>query len=186
MNPGSRLPATAVGSVLAHFTRASAGATALDNLISILAEGRIRAGTRMIPGRQPVVCLFDSTLEELARILTRSARRRYQPFGVAMDRRHAFALGARPVIYLPWGEARELLPADQLWRVVRLELAGARSVDWSFEREWRMAGDLRFAAGDAIALVESWQDVDSIYQHFEGHPPCAGVLPLNTGLAVDS
>jgi hypothetical protein len=30
----------------------------------------------------------------------------------------------------------------------------------------------------AVALVESWRDVDDLYERFDGDPPCAGVIPL--------
>ena len=30
----------------------------------------------------------------------------------------------------------------------------------------------------AAALVESWKDVDEIFDRFNGRPPCAGVIPL--------
>jgi hypothetical protein len=164
---------------LMHFTRASTLASALDNLETILQEGRIRASGRMIADRRPVVCLFDLSLEQVNQLLEPRARRRYQPFGIALERRHAFALGARPAIYLPRREASQLLGPEQQWRVVSLELSGAKSVDWTFEHEWRMPGDLCFTPSQALALVESWPDVDVIYQRFAGRPPCAGVLPLN-------
>jgi hypothetical protein len=51
-------------------------------------------------------------------------------------------------------------------------------VDWTFEREWRVAGDLRIDLGLAAALVETWKDVDEIFERFDGHPPCAGVIPI--------
>lgn len=167
------------GQWLMHFTRASTVASALDNLEAILQEGRIRASGRMIAGRRPVVCLFDLSLEQVGQLLEPRVRRRYQPFGIALDRRHAFAAGARPAIYLPRREAAQLLPAEQQWRVIGLELSGAKSVDWTFEHEWRMPSDLCFTPTQALALVESWPDVDVIYQRFAGRPPCAGVLPLN-------
>jgi hypothetical protein len=61
-----------------------------------------------------------------------------------------------------------------------LDINRLPAVDWTFEREWRLAGDLRFDGRNAVALVEDWCDADEIYDRFDGHPPCAGVLPLKS------
>ena len=172
---GAALPS---GAMLAHFTRASRQGGALDNLIAILREGILRGSSRMVRNKSAVVCLFDAPLSELAKALGPRNRRRYQPFGIALDKRYAFKMGARPVIYLPWNEARRILPAQELWRVVSLEIDRTPAIDWSFEREWRIADDLPLAARHAVALVESWRDADAVFEHFGGRPPCAGVIPL--------
>ena len=164
--------------MLTHFTRASAHQAALDNLVAILRDGVIRGSSRMVRLKRPVVCLFDASIAELGKTLIKRNRRRYQPFGIALDKRYAFKMGARPVIYLPLNEARRLLPADEMWRVVSLELDRIPVIDWSFEREWRVAGDLPIVARHAVALVESWRDADTVFDLFDGHPPCAGVIPM--------
>jgi hypothetical protein len=169
-----------VGGMLIHFTRASHPSAALDNLAAILSAGTIRASSRMIRTKRPVICLFDAPLDYLARLLDRRARRRYEPFGIAVSKRYAFNLGARPVVYLPWPEAAAILPASELWRVVNLDIGRKPAVDWTFEREWRMLGDLHFGVRDAVVVVQDWRDADEIYARFDGHPPCAGVLPLKS------
>jgi hypothetical protein len=171
-------PEFAAVPLLTHFTRASRGGDALDNLAAILRDGMIRGSSRMIPGRQATVCLFDAPLAELSGLLARKNRHRYQPFGVALEKRYAFAMGARPVIYLPLAEGRRLLPEAELWRVVAIDLRRDPPVDWTFEREWRVPGELRLPARGAVALVEGWRDVEEIYDRFDGAPPCAGVIPL--------
>ncbi len=102
-------------------------------------------GSRRAPG----VCMFDVPIAELRTILDRRNRRRYEPFGIAVDKRYAFTMGARPVIYMPWREAEKILAPEESWRVVSLEIDKTPPIDWSFEREWRVAGDLavRAAAG---------------------------------------
>lgn len=164
--------------MLTHFTRASRAGDALDNLVEILRGGVIRGASRMVRGKSPAVCLFDAPLSELSGLLARKNRHRYQPFGVALERRYAFQMGARPVIYMPWPEACGILAADEMWRVVALDLAAAAPVDWTSEREWRVRGDLALPPRGAVALVESWRDADEIYERFDGAPPCAGVIPL--------
>lgn len=171
----AKIPAAAM---LTHFTRASTGATALDNLVAILRDGVIRGGTGMIRGGRRAVCMFDVPIEELGTILDRRNRRRYEPFGIAVDKRYAFTKGARPVIYLPWQEAEKILPAEESWRVVSFEMDKNPPVDWTFEREWRVADELRFDSTIAAALVETWKDVDEIFERFDGRPPCAGVIPV--------
>ncbi|MBV8053920.1 MAG: hypothetical protein JOZ29_10780 [Deltaproteobacteria bacterium] len=170
-----QLPSAAM---LTHFTRRSASGDAMDNLAAILRTGIIRGSTRMVRTKRVVVCLFDAPLSELNRLLVRNNRRRYEPFGIAMDKRYAFAMGARPVIYMPWPEASKMLDEQELWRVVAIDLGQTPPLDWTFEREWRIAEQLKLPSEGAVALVETWRDVDDLYERFEGAPPCAGIIPL--------
>lgn len=180
MKPQRNSDRLAAVGMLTHFTRASHPGSAVDNLVGILKAGVVRASSRMIRTKRPVVCFFDAPFEHPARVFDRRSRRRYEPFGVAVSKEYAFQMGARPVIYLPWQEAAAMLPSEELWRVVSLEIDREPAVDWTFEREWRMAGDLALAAGETVVLVENWRDADEIYERFDGHPPCAGVLPLKS------
>jgi hypothetical protein len=179
MTARRRFPTLTGAAMLTHFTRAARTDSALDNLVTILREGAMRSSTRMVRGERAVVCLFDVALGDLRILLDRRNRRRYQPFGIAVDKRYAFRMGARPVIYMPWREAERLLAPAERWRVVALDLERNPPVDWSFEREWRIAGDLVLPNKGAVALVENWRDADEIYDRFQGQPPCAGVIPLN-------
>ncbi len=164
--------------MLAHFTRASAKASAMDNLVAILSDRAVRGATRMVRGGRPAVCMFDAPLNELSHLLGAGNRRRYQPFGIAVDKRYAFAMGARPVIYLPVDEAAAILKPGEIWRVVSIDMGRPVAVDWTFEREWRLLGDLHLVEKSSVALVESWRDADELYDRFGGKPPCAGVIPL--------
>lgn len=170
-----QLPSAAM---LTHFTRRSAGSDAMDNLVAILRAGMIRGSTRMVRTRRAVVCLFDAPLSELDQLLVRNHQRRYEPFGIAMDKRYAFAMGARPVIYMPWPEACQMLDREELWRVVAIDLGQTPPLDWTFEREWRIAEHLKLPAQGAVALVQTWRDVEDLYDRFRGAPPCAGIIPL--------
>jgi hypothetical protein len=164
--------------MLTHFTRAARTKSALDNLETILREGIIHGASRLIRGKRPVVCLFDATIGELGGLLVRANRRRYEPFGVALDKRYAFRMGARPVLYVPWSEAQLILAEEEWWRVGAIDLEHNPPIDWSFEHEWRIAGDLALPARAAVALVETWRDADELYDRFDGNPPCAGVIPI--------
>jgi hypothetical protein len=169
---------TAPAPVLTHFTRAARTSSAMDSLVSILTSQVVRGGHRMVRGGQPAVCMFDIELPALRTVLIRENRRRYEPFGIAVDRRYAFKMGARPVIYLRWREAREAIEPREHWRVVSIEIDRIPAVDWTYEREWRLQGDLPLQPKLCVALLESWRDADELYDRFDGHPPCAGVIPL--------
>ncbi len=133
----------------------------------------------MVRGTSPAVCLFDAPLAELRKLLDHRNRHRYQPFGIAIDKRYAFKLGARPVIYLPLREAERVLAPGEIWRVVSMDLGRNPPIDWSLEREWRLSGDLPLEPRLCAALVETWRDADEIFERFAGRPPCAGVIPLS-------
>ena len=173
-----RLPALARGPVLTHFTRASRGHSAIDNLVSIMTDCIVRGARRMIRGDHRAVCMFDIPISELRSILVRENRRRYEPFGIAVDRRYAFKQGARPVIYLPWVEAKGIVAPQEHWRVVSMDIDRNPPIDWTHEREWRLRGDLALSPESCVALVSGWRDVDDIFERFNGRPPCAGVIPL--------
>jgi hypothetical protein len=106
--------------MLTHFTRAGKTSSALDNLVAILRDGVIRGSARMVREGRAVVCLFDAPVRDLHALLDRRNRRRYEPFGIAIEKRYAFRAGARPVIYMPWLEAENLLAPGERWRVVAL------------------------------------------------------------------
>jgi hypothetical protein len=173
--PLSPWPST---TMLTHFTRRTAAGDALDNLAAILRARTIQGSSRMVRTRRAVVCLFDAPLAELNRLLLPVNRRRYEPFGIALDKRYAFGMGARPVIYLPWHEASEMLADEEWWRVVAIGLDHNPPLDWTFEREWRVPDQIPLPARGAVALVETWRDVDELYDRFGGAPPCDGIIPL--------
>ena len=78
-----------------RFTRASKTASALDNLLATLEEGIVRGARRMIRGGRPTVSLFDASFPKLGGgLLSRRNRWRYEPFGIAIDKRYAFCVGA--------------------------------------------------------------------------------------------
>ena len=42
-----------------------------------------------------------------------------------------------------------------------------------------LSGDLPIEPREVVALVDSWRDVDEVFFRFDGHPPCAGVIPVS-------
>lgn len=85
-----------------------------------------------------------------------------EPYGIAIRRRVASRLGARPVVYF----AGPNEPADvPTWR---LQPCG-KTYDWTVEREWRLPGDVdlrQLAAEDAILFVAKRNEVP----HLAGSP----------------
>jgi hypothetical protein len=149
---------------LVHMTRGRAG------LASILTDRRVRAvnpygAARKSAGlgsTQRVVCLSEIPVDRLDRLAEKRG-----VFGVAFDRKRLMGRGAVPVWYLPkgvdaqtalFGEVKRLAwnqvpdPDHWLWKLTPfIDYPGtydrdARQVtyDWTWEREWRICGDLAF------------------------------------------
>jgi hypothetical protein len=74
---------------------------------------------------------------------------RYHFYGIALSKKAVFEAGGRPVIYLPDKEG-EWIPSDERWRHVKFE---HREVDWTHEREWRLAGDLDLTKMSGLYLI---------------------------------
>ncbi|MEW6261457.1 MAG: hypothetical protein AB1641_00140 [Thermodesulfobacteriota bacterium] len=164
---GTKSSPPELGSYLIHFTRSclgpwpgqslfdyyraliaeeeNAGHTAFDALGRILEEGRLRGSGRLIRGQYPVVsftALGLAGLENLIHWRRTLARWTVEPFGLAIDRRTLFELGARPVVYGDEDTWRRL-PGDQRYR---FQSRGSAGRDWPREKEWRLAGDLDLKA----------------------------------------
>lgn len=93
---------------ITHFTRVVNGRTARDNLLSILTEGCLRAGSEQgmasgqgFPG-QRVVCFTEAPMEVAWTMVqnTRGRRIQLQPYGVVFNKRWARSQGANPVWYI--------------------------------------------------------------------------------------
>ena len=63
--------------------------------------------------------------------------------------------GGRPVIYENKEIMKKLLPENEYWRIVDLDLTDPKSfVDWTHEREWRVPGELSFGYSDIEVIVK--------------------------------
>ncbi len=121
------------------------GHSALDTLARILLEGIIKAGSRLIKGREEVVCWSSHPPKDLF-ILRKwnnaLVRWTVEPYGIAIKRDLLRSMGARPVIY---GRSNDhsRLPASERYRY---QLAQGIHTSWRHEREWRLRGDLSLSA----------------------------------------
>lgn len=82
--------------------------------------------------------------------MTADRNARYAPLGVMVDKRWLFSHGGRPVIYQPESEY-ETLPESLRYRHVRYD--PERSIDFTWEREWRLHVDQLILDPAATTLV---------------------------------
>lgn len=115
--------------------------SALDSLIRILLESRIRASAKLLKGDMPAVSftsLAPSDLQRLRHWNRVLARWTVEPYGIAVDRGFLKRAGARPVIY-GRSTVYERLSERDRFRFQKHEPPGAL---WKQEREWRLPRDL--------------------------------------------
>jgi hypothetical protein len=124
---------------LIHLTRSDSAQEAKERFSAILRGGRLLGSTRDIRGGAKCICFSEAPLANIVQSLGDSARNgfRYAPFGVMVSKQWLFSKGGRPVIYQSEEEFSHL-PESLQFRHVRYEPG---SVDYTFEREWRVRTD---------------------------------------------
>ena len=98
----------------------------------------------------PDVVLFSRTLqctqlrrtptpnnaEQQYREVVAEAKVRYVGVGLMFNKVYAYQRGGRPVVYEDTERAKDLLPEDEWWRIVRYNLTDEENIiDWTHERE---------------------------------------------------
>jgi hypothetical protein len=134
---------------LIHLTSGESMEGAFQRFLSILTAGRLLASDRNIRGGFKCVCFSEAPIAVLAQMLV-GEKSRYMPFGVMLDKAWLFAKGGRPVIYQSEAEY-ECLPEPLRYRHVRYE--PGNGVDWTWEREWRIPGDVIFRPNEVTLIV---------------------------------
>lgn len=154
-----------------HLTKANESKTAFHNLIKILDEKKIYGSGKdgYIIGDKRAVCFQDVPVQSLAenikyeREINGGASARYEAYGIRFRKNDIFKKGARPVVYGPTKDLKAMLPKNEYWRIVNMDMLDDNSIiDWSHEREWRYPGDLEFKYTDIEVIV--WSDKD--YREF--------------------
>ena len=142
--------------------------TAFHALKRILAEGRIRASSKLTRGRQAVVCFSECPPTELAfpaswnRALIRW---NFEPYGLAFPMDALRRLGVMPVIYAGEEAYGPLGEADGY----RFQLHNPPKTDWSREKEWRLPGDLlldRVSREHLRVLVTTRREAEEVLEVF--------------------
>ncbi len=144
--------------------------TALDALASILCEGLIRGGAKLVRGTDPVVSWTSRHPGELLSVRKWNPaliRWTFEPYGVAVRKSIAKAKGAKPAIY---GGAA-LYPRIGLSDRFRYQRHEPPRCLWKSEREWRSRGDFALdalARGDGFIFVPRFEDCEE--QALTVHP----------------
>ena len=169
---------------LVHLTKGNKELNSLAILMKILEEKTILGSTNKIVdghqrgficGNDPVVCFQDVPLQSLSeniyweqqlRDQTPGAPIRYAPFGLRFDKRYVFRNGGRPVIYENTTTAKNFLPEDEYWRIVKLDLENDDNIiDWTHEREWRIKGDFHFQLNEVEILLSDQSSLKKFNQY---------------------
>ena len=162
---------------LVHLTknsRADDDCSAYQNLDKILKWGKIRGSKGYIKGPNSATCFMDIPLSSLKYVFnksnTDSSFPRYEPYGIVVSKSYAYEQGARPVLYLSDSELVEMdIPKDHLWRVVKFDGIGEKSIGWIHEREWRARGNFSLPEWLEAVLVENTSDVQSLTRSIDHH-----------------
>jgi hypothetical protein len=123
---------------LVHFTSGETYDEAFSRIKSIISTGYLIAGNSKIKGGYKCVCFSEAPLVSIkGGLVNENAYSRYSPFGLLFDKKWIFAIGGRPVIYQPDSEYYKL-PESIRWRHVRYEPNREETIDFTWEREWRI------------------------------------------------
>jgi hypothetical protein len=145
-----------------------------QTLSRILQEKRIRASSWRIGSGVPVVGLTElSPIDSISlmRWRPRWSRWSIEPYGVAIHRDAAQAVGLKPVEYIGNSDWDSLPESAKPYSHVR----GKKADIWPAEREWRVAGDIDMTTipTEHIRLITLTQsERDAIAQNCEYHVSC--------------
>ena len=146
---------------ITHLTRGNDADDAFENLWKILVDKKLNGSgnSGFINGERKAVCLQELPLGAIAENLRYeeilSDKIRYSPFGVRFHKSFIYNKGGRPVIYENKEIMKKLLPENEYWRIVDLDLTDPESfVDWTHEREWRVPGELSFSYNNIEVIVK--------------------------------
>ncbi len=151
-----------------HFSKAEKNLTAYDNMLSILAHGRIEARNRFGIARKKTntpksVCFSEIPLHKLSRIAMKRG-----PYGIVFSKEFLVKKSAGPILYAykstkQRASASALMelaagdPDHPFWQLAPFIDApgtyGTGQYFFEWEREWRLAKDLDFEPNDAFFLI---------------------------------
>lgn len=165
---------------LVHLTRKTDEFPVVSVMLKILLEKKVIGSSTesgFICGKRRAVCFQDAPLysicqnvffEQLRQENDANYKLRYLAFGVAFPKYYLFNKGARPVIYEKTDVAKAMLPPEEWWRIVRLDLSDdSNFIDWTHEREWRLPGDLEFDLSQVTLVCINNKQVKYIAKEYK-------------------
>lgn len=139
-------------------------------LIKILKDKKLIGSTTesgFIVGDKRAVCFQESPIYSLSQNIyyeqklfkeEKLKKKRYVGVGLMFTKPYIYKKGGRPVIYDKTTEAKKYLPKDQWWRIVNYDLSDENNIiDWTYEREWRVEGELEFELSDISVIVPNYK-----------------------------
>lgn len=162
---------------LIHFTKAvNSEIGYLDEtyiLNKILSDGVLNGSTTengFIHGDRPAVCLHDIPLQVISKSiykehfeLQNDRRNNFTGVGLCFSKKFIYEKGGRPVIYDKPYIAKQYLDKNEWWRIVNLDLSNDKNIiDWTHEREWRVANKLEFKLSDVMIIVPSYEAYEDL------------------------
>ncbi|WP_423678749.1 hypothetical protein [Undibacterium sp. WLHG33] len=188
-----------LSSSLVHLTRPAElegnKFSAVDVLLKILRDKKIIGSTAekgFIRGNRTAVCFQDALLYSIAQNLkfekelteANGGRHRYSGCGLVFSKYYLYQNKCRPVIYDSVEEGKKYLKESELFRLVAFDLTNTKNIiDWSHEREWRLAGNFDFKIEWSAVLLETKDD----YREFVRKcmlPENEGILEKVCGIIV--
>ena len=147
---------------ITHLTRGQTDDEAFGNLWKILVDKKLNGSgnSGFINGKTKAVCFQELPLSAIAENLMYEEmlgdKIRYSAFGIRFHKKYIYDKGGRPVIYENKEVMKSLLPKEEYWRIVDLDLTNPDSfVDWTHEREWRVPNELKFNYEDIEVIVKT-------------------------------
>lgn len=149
---------------LAHFTK---GDQAYQNIISILQDGAIRAGS--LPWtKKPAVCFTECPWSSLL-----AHADQYSPYAIGFAKPHVFASGGGPAYYVRADHFKKQTWTDHVyafvtpfWPSYRMDslkssdYLDGKTIDFAHEREWRVPHDFRFTLEQVeFVILDTYEDM---------------------------
>lgn len=122
-----------------------------------------------------VVCFTETPIDQMDILLSRVAGRRvkFDPYGLVFKKRYIKRSGGNPVFYATRSIASPLWtlyrdqPSDEVCRLLALVNVYDERMDFHWEREWRIAGDLVFSLDDIYCGLCPQDDIDGFESSYE-------------------
>ena len=143
------------------------GTSALEKLISILTENELKTSPQIdLPSRPEAACFTESVWGSFTRITDA-----FSSFGIGFNKRFVFDRGGGPALYTRgdiFSDLSTSFPASLEPFVKPFDPDGSwigKHSNFLFEREWRIAINLRFHHVDVeFVIVDTYKDADILLQ----------------------